>query len=240
MSRNLSDLKAECVELGLAVNRSGKREAKSDYETVLRQYYWRQEYGDKPLPAQYEPMLARNEKDLSATEAGPLWADNSRYVAQRKINGCRGILQVNPTQNPYRKNGELRNEATSRRMSDATYRLAELTDNLPFYRDFPFLAKWQGAVVDGEFQMPVAEVNTGDTITKGILQATVATLNCSPEKSADIQKRHGTMRFYVFDMLKGEDGEDLRGLSYAERYQVLERFVADFEAVCQANGWPIP
>lgn len=240
MSRNLADLKIICSGLGLSVKQSGKREAKSDYEEVLRQHFWQEEMGDKPLLDQYQPMLARNVKDVKPTEAEEMWEDGGDFVAQEKLDGCRAILQINPKINPFRKGTELRNEVTSRRVSDETYRLNEMTDKLSFYRDFPFPAEWHGAVVDGELIMPCAEVNTGDTITKTVLQATAATLNCSPEKSEAIQIRHGTMKFLVFDLIRGKGGKDLRDLPYRERYAQLQELVTVFTRLCTEKGWSVP
>lgn len=240
MARSLADLKTECKKLGLAVVHSGKREAKADYESVLRSFYWKRDYGDVPILDQYDPMLARNVKDLTEAEAAPMWQDDSNWVVQEKLDGVRAILQINPLNNPLKNGAPLRNEVTSRRVSDETYRLNELTEKLVFYRDFPFPAEWHGAVVDGELIMPVAEVNTGDTVTKTVLQATAATLNCDPAKALDIQTRHGVMRFQVFDLLKGRGGKDIRHLTYAERYAELSVLVHEFAEVCVARGWSVP
>lgn len=240
MARNLADLKAECIANGLAVVQSGKREAKSDYESALRKFYWEKEHPGLPLLNQHQPMLARNAKDLTEDEQSHMWRDNGSWVAQEKLDGCRCILQINPSVNPFRKATEVRNELTSRRMSDQTYRLNELTDKLAFYRDFPFPPEWYGAVVDGEVIMPVAEVNTGDTTTKNVLQATAATLNSAPDKANDIQRRHGVMRFQAFDLLSTKGGVDIRNYPYSHRYQLLTELVTAFNVVCQANGWPVP
>lgn len=212
MSRNLADLVAEASSLGLQVKQSGKRESKGDYEVALRDHYWNRDHAGEELPEQILPMLARNSKDLPQAEVDEMFRDGSKWVAQEKINGCRCMIKI---RNPSK--GRI-NHATSRRLSDETYRLNELHDKLPHYRDMNMGDEWEDTVIDGEILSPVPVVDTTVVDGKGvktldILQATAAMLNCDPEKSRILQNLHGKLVLHAFDCLRFK-GKDLRNLPY--------------------------
>jgi ATP-dependent DNA ligase len=219
MSRNLADLQNECKRLGLTVTKSGKREAKSDYEKALRDYYWERDGEGQPMVEQIQPMLARNVKDVTPTEAKEMWTDGNKWAYQEKINGCRAVLII---RNPSK--GQI-NQMTSRRLSDETYRLNELHDVVPHYRDMNLGDEWADTVVDGELLMPVPVVDTGSVITADILQATAATMNCGSEKSIAIQAQHGKLVLHAFDCLRFK-GKDIRSLPYEQRHAYLAQVVA--------------
>lgn len=209
MSRNLADLKIECEANGLVVTMAGKKEAKSDYETALRDFYWNKTNPGKELPEQIEPMLARNAKDETEEFRVEAMADGGQWVAQEKINGCRCLLHI--------LHGEA-NRLTSRRLSDETYRFNELTDKMPHYRDLDLGPDWHDTVIDGEVLAPVHVIDTRihdgkGQLTVDILQATAATMNCDPEKSIAIQNRYGKLVLHVFDCLRYK-GKDVRNLPY--------------------------
>lgn len=214
MSRNIADLKNECDGHGLTVAPAGKKMAKSDYETALRDFYWQRDHAGEVMADQISPMLARNAKDLSAAEQAQLLTDGSGFVAQVKINGCRAIMRF---RNPSA--GRI-NHLTSRRISDETYRYNELHDVMPHYRDLDLGTEWEDTVIDGEVLMCRAVVNTEGVVTKNILQATAATLNCGVEKSLRIQAAHGKLVLHVFDLLRYK-GKDVRHLGYVQRYRLL-------------------
>lgn len=207
--RNLAELKAECVKNAIIVTRAGKREAKSDYEQALRNFYWKRDYPGHKMPPQLHPMLARNLKDVDKELADLMWA-SSRYIAQEKIDGCRLLMFMTETGNMF----------TSRRISDKTYRYSENTEQVPHLSNLviPSLA---GTVIDGEVVSPKARVDTGKTITLNGLQATVALLALNPVDSARVQRvQDCQLVFKVFDILQHE-GKDVTGLPLRHRQQLL-------------------
>lgn len=235
MARNLADLKSLCKQFNLMITKTGKRESKADYEKALREFIWNRDNSGEEMPEQIAPMLARNSKDISEPEREEMFKDGSKWVAQEKINGCRCIMKI-------RKDGRP-NHLISRRLSDETYRQNELHDQLPHYRDLDLGDEWNDTVVDGEILSAVAVVDTTiledkrGVVTRDILQATAATLNCSSEKSIAIQKKFGRMVLHAFDLLRFK-GRDVTNLPYCDpsnlsntrtRYgllmQVVERVV---------------
>jgi ATP-dependent DNA ligase len=207
--RNLSELKAECVKNGIEVKRLGKREAKSDYEKALAKFYWNRDYPGQPMPPQLHPMLARNLKDVEKEMADLMW-QSSRYVGQRKLDGCRLLMFMGPVQNFF----------TSRRLSDKTYRYAENTEQVPHLSKLVF-PELQGTVLDGEVICPKAVVDTGKTVTLNGLQATVALLALNPADSARVQREQDChLVFHVFDILQYK-GQDVTSLSYRMRIEKL-------------------
>lgn len=235
MSRNLSDLQKECADLGLEPDMTGcKRASKERYEVTLRDHYWNRDHNGEELPEQIEPMLARNSKDLPKEELDSMLADVSDWVGQEKINGCRCTIRF--------RHGKT-NHLLSRNLSDETYRMNELHDQMPHYRDLELGAEWHDTVIDGEVMSSVAVVDTSIVDGKGvktldILQATAAIMNSGVEKSVALQKAFGKLIFHAFDILRFQ-GRDVRELPYvvlnaqgdldddAEcRYNLLSRVVA--------------
>lgn len=213
MSRNLAYLQAECKKLGLTVEKPAGREGKAVYEKALREHIWATtQPADLPMPEQVIPMLARNCKDLDDKEAESMRADGSDWVEQEKINGCRATIK-------FRKPSQgLINHVLSRRVSDETYRLSELHDVVPHYRDLDLGDEWENTIVDGEMLAPTPVVDTSVFDGKGvktldILQATAAILNCDPEKAVRIQAEFGKLVHHTFDCLRFK-GRDVRELPY--------------------------
>lgn len=212
MSRNLADLQAECAKLGLKVEKPVGREGKAPYEKALCDYMWSTSNPGQDLPEQIPPMLARNCKDLLDSEVESMMSDGSSWVMQEKINGCRCEIKV---RNP--RKGRI-NYITSRRVSDETYRLSEMHDQMPHYRDMELGDEWEDTIIDGEILMPVPVVDTSIVDGKGvktldILQATAATLNCDAVKSIAIQAKFGKLVHHAFDCLRFK-GKDIRDLPY--------------------------
>lgn len=213
MSRSLAQLATECSNLNISVLPKGKKIAKSDYESALREHYWLEAvknlnlHGDAAvMPEQIPPMLSRNVKDVTENESSAMWKDGT-FVAQEKLNGCRCVMRIrNPSQ------GRI-NHLTSRRISDQFYRLNELHDNLPHYRDVNLGDEWEDTVIDGEIMSAKAFIDTEGVVTKTILHATTASLNCGPEKSARIQARYGKMVLHAFDCMRYQ-GRDISNLPY--------------------------
>lgn len=212
MSRNLADLKLECEVQSIPVTQAGKKEAKSDYETALRDFYWDRDHSGETMPEQIAPMLARNSKDVDASDKNDMLADGGQFVAQEKINGCRCVMKLNQL------NHHTINHLTSRRLSDETYRYNELHDKMPHYRDIDLGAAWDNTVIDGEVMAPVSVIDTRifdgkGQLTVDILQATAATMNCGAEKSVAIQEKYGRLVLHVFDCLRFK-GKDVSHLPY--------------------------
>lgn len=211
--RNLADLKAECHSNGISVTRSGKREAKADYEKALAKFYWRRDHGDEPMPPQLHPMLARNLKDLPDDEAEFMW-QSPRFVAQLKVDGCRLLMFM----------GQMGNHFTSRRLSDKTYRYNENTAQVPHLANLT-IPDLNGTILDGEVVCPKAMVNTGKTVTLNGLQATVAILALNPKDAVRVQQEQDCeLIFKVFDILH-YNGQDVTRRSYLLRKKMMEEVV---------------
>jgi len=210
MSRNLADLQKECATNGIEVDHGGKKPAKSHYETALRDHYWNRDHVGEELPEQIIPMLARNSKDLPKAGVEAMMADGSDWVAQEKINGCRCTIRF--------RHGKI-NHLLSRNLSDETYRMNELHDHMPHYRDLELGQEWDDTIIDGEVMSSVAVVDTSIVDGKGvktldILQATAAIMNSGVDKSVALQKAFGKLIFHAFDCLRFK-GKDVRELPYA-------------------------
>ena len=54
--KNLKDLQAQCMSLGISVDAKG-RASKEPYVAALRNYHWQCEHPSELLPEQIEPML---------------------------------------------------------------------------------------------------------------------------------------------------------------------------------------
>jgi hypothetical protein len=81
--------------------------------------------------------------------------------------------------------------------------------------------------LDGELLCPLANIDTGSTITESSLQATMAILATSPENAHRIQDRQdGKIRFHVFDILRFR-GDDLTSLPLADRQDFLIKAVQE-------------
>jgi DNA ligase D-like protein (predicted 3'-phosphoesterase) len=129
-----------------------------------------------------------------------MW-DSPKYVVQPKMNGARYLLYVGG------KNG---NQLLSRGMSEVEKgHHVDQTDNVPHLRDIKFEQK--DLVLDGE-------------IFRGDKTTTASIMNSNPLRSRELQKKHGKVTYYVFDILK-YNGNDLRNLPYKMRLKFLERAV---------------
>lgn len=228
--RNLAELKTECTKNGITVVRSGKREAKSDYESALAKFYWVKDHGAEPMPPQLHPMLARNLKDLTDEEKDFMWA-SARYVAEEKIDGCRSLEFI----------GVMGNHFTSRRLSDRTYRYNENTAQVPHLANL-HLPELQGTVIDGEFVCPKARIDTGKTTTLNGLQATVAILALNPKDAERVQREQDAwLVFKVFDLLqfKGQDWTHYNQASRRNQLVVIVEFIKAKYPDCKIELVPV-
>jgi ATP-dependent DNA ligase len=173
---------------------------------------WNTAHPGEEMPEQILPMLARKCSDLEQSQVDKMLADDSGWVEQEKLNGCRSLTK-------FRRPSQGRiNHILSRRVSDETYRQSEIHDVMPHYRDLDLGPEWENTILDGEVLAPVPVVDTTIVDGKGvktldILQATAAVLNCDPAKSVAIQARFGKLVIHAFDCLRFQ-GRDIRDLPY--------------------------
>jgi ATP-dependent DNA ligase len=206
--KTLAELQAQCAALGITP-RNGQSQ-KETYIAALRDYYWRRNYPQEPLPVQIHPMLLADWEDLPEEQAAQVEQDDNGWIVQPKFDGVRALLHV--TRQGIR--------ITGRCISDVTFRLGEFQENLPHLG-----TGWEGlagTVLDGELVSPAAVIDTGKTRTAHALQATVAVLATSPENARYFQDRHGAwLAFHAFDILQHE-GEEVTRCPLRDRLQLLE------------------
>jgi ATP-dependent DNA ligase len=210
--KNLAELQAECGALGIKVETKG-RASKEPYIAALRDYHWRKDHGDQPLPPQTMPMLLANWEDLDEAEAAEIEADGSGWLVQQKLDGVRALLHVE-------RDGV---RITSRTVSEVNYRLSEFQANIPHVAEgFEPLA---GTILDGELICPLAAIDTGATRTENALQATMAILATTPANAQKIQvDQESRLVFHAFDILKLQ-GADATQQPLLDRLDLLHRAV---------------
>jgi ATP-dependent DNA ligase len=206
--KNLAELQTTCATLGIQVETNG-RASKEPYVSALRDYYWRKDHPNEPLPAQVMPMLLGSWEDLNEDEATELEQDCHAWVVQPKLDGVRALLHIEDN----------RIRITSRTVSEVTYRLSEFQGNLPHLTMGLF--KLAGTILDGELVCPLAQLDTGNTISASSLQATTAILATSPDNARRIQEgQDAHVRFHLFDILRS-CGQDVTRLPLIDRQDIL-------------------
>ena len=210
--KNLAELQAECATLGIKVETTG-RASKEPYIAALRDYHWRKDHPDQPLPAQIMPMLLGSWEDLDEAEADEIEADGSGWLLQQKMDGVRALLHVE-------RDGV---RITSRTVSEVNYRLSEFQANVSHLAEkFENLV---GTVLDGELICPAAEIDTGATRTQNALQATMAILATTPTNALKIQTDQNVrLLFHGFDILKLQ-GADTTQQPLLNRLDLLHQAV---------------
>jgi ATP-dependent DNA ligase len=161
--KNLAELQAECAALGIKVETRG-RASKEPYVAALRDYHWRKDHPDEPLPAQVMPMLLGSWEHLDDGQVEAIEQDHHAWIIQPKMDGVRALVHIEDD----------RVHVTSRTVSEVTYRLSEFQDNLPHLVED--LSALNGTILDGELMCPVSCLDTGSTVTGNSLQATTAVL----------------------------------------------------------------
>lgn len=210
--KTLAELQSECARLGVTVEAHG-RPSKAPYIRALREFHWRREHADCPPPPQIEPMLLSDWEDLRPDLAKQLDADRHDWIVQAKMDGVRALLHVNDS--------GIR--ITGRCLNEVTYRLSEYQANrVHLTRGLNAIS---GTILDGELVCPLAELNTGGTVTTSPLQAAVAVLATSPENAAQIQQEDAKLRLHVFDILRYRN-RNVTGMTLADGLQFLEEAVA--------------
>jgi ATP-dependent DNA ligase len=201
MTRRLSELRAQCDELGISYSERCSRE---ELANLLRDSL---SGSSEELP---DPMKAR---DLSREDLSPYFSP--AYVAEPKLDGCRLRLVL----------GDFSNSAVTGRRSVRTFACSRRDDNFPHLRDAlaPDIA---GTVLDGELMAPSSciQTHTGNW-TDSLLNASVALVNSGPEGARETQRRFGPAQLHVFDVLRLR-GECVMSLSYDQRRELLEQVAA--------------
>jgi len=192
-------------------------------QRTLAKRVWELEHPDKKFPKQYDTMLAKDASKLSREEFEEKFS-NENWIAETKLNGCRGLLIIKPL-----KNGKQNVRILSRRRSVKTFRYEEKQNKLPQFKDF----KWHGVkgltIIDGELYHPEQRaVTASGTQTESRLQNATSILNSLPSKALKTQKKIGFLRFCAFDVLY-YNGMDLRKLHLEERKHYLSKFGANNE-----------
>ena len=206
--KNLAELQAECAVLGIQVETKG-RASKEPYIAALRDYHWRKDHPDEPLPSQIMPMLLGSWEDLDDAQAEAIEHDHHAWIVQPKMDGCRALFHIESN----------RVRITSRTVSEVTYHLSEFQDNLLHLAED--LSRLSGTILDGELVCPLSRLDTGSTVTGNSLQATMAVLAASPNKARRFQEgQHAHVRFHVFDVLRS-CGQDVTRLPLMDRQDIL-------------------
>lgn len=206
--KTFTELQAECQAVGIVVEVKGRRD-KSPFIAALREYHWRKEHPEKPLPPQIAPMLLQNWGDLDADAAAALEHDQHEWCVEPKLDGVRTLFHIDAD--------GIR--VTGRHASDVNYRLCEYQEQVPHLSEG--LNHLAGTILDGEILSPKEEIDTGTTRTGAALQAVAAILNSKPEKAKLIQQQHGAwLQVHVFDVLKHK-GADSTKLPLRERQVIL-------------------
>jgi len=225
---NKSELqyKAECMGIRLRGTETTEELKDVLAATMRSPAYWGAEADPSLLPLlpQLPVMLARNVTELSEVElAFMLTNEEEKWIAEEKLDGVRAKLHLL---------GSGDNRIDSRHRSDVTYEYVEKTGCLPHLAGLEHGC--DGTVLDGELLMPVECINDGKTQTDSYLTATTATVNSSPQRAIELQKRFGECVFWAFDILFLQ-GKDVRPKAYTERYAELDLVR---EHLKYRNGFP--
>lgn len=222
--KNLAELQAECAALGIQVETKG-RASKEPYVAALRDFHWRKDHPNEPLPAQIMPMLLGSWEDLDDDQAEAIEHDHHAWIVQPKMDGVRALFHI--------EDGGVR--ITSRTVSEVTYRLSELQVNLPHLAEG--ISTLNGSILDGELVCPITALDTGSTLTGNSLQATMAVLAAAPSKARQFQEgQHAHVRFHAFDILRSSD-RDVTPLPLMDRQDFL---AMAFRKINNAFIEPVP
>lgn len=216
MLPNLSALKKKCETLGLPVVQKGKREAKSDYVSVLRDHFLKRDYPNGMPFTELTPMLCFASWNLEEKELEAIW-ESPNWVAQSKENGCRMTLYFVPGVGVF---------ATSRTVSLKTYRLQELTGKLLFreFKDSPRAITLDVEVIV-EKPIDTRPYTAKGQITKSSLHSTTALLSLEDANSRKCQvDQDAALTFKVIDVTF--DHHDLRKKPLRERLTSVHSFLS--------------
>lgn len=228
VSRSLAELKRECLDKGLLVSISGKKEGKADYVNALRNHFLQnvqQSFGLKYRLSMQSPQLAFLSNHLRKEEINEIMT-SSNWVFERKLNGVRMIVCYYP---------ETGFEFFSRNVSVEDYIPVSYTKNI-WIGDGEYRKIFPSFVLDTEVMSSDTRISTvmgnRGVITETELQAVAALLALNEVDSIRIQRElHGPLKFHAFDCLY-YDGKDLRSNIYIERRKALKEVMELLEAHC--------
>ena len=216
-TRRVDQLRVECEAAGIAwTPEDGRLELMDKLRASL---------GSFDSTMEIDPMKAKDLKSLIAWgSADPFKGIEAyltdAYVAEPKLDGARLRMFLGLTGNTLN---------TGRR-SVRTFAYIDRTANFPHLAQ-AVLKEWAGVVLDGELMAPTGRIQTHTGLwTNSMLNASVALVNAKPAGSVATQKRFGTAKFFVFDILFTAGGESVQHLPYAQRRVLLETVVADIQA----------
>lgn len=162
------------------------------------------ELAPKDALVQLPVWLAKNVKHLK-TKVFEKLLDNTDYVAEIKLDGCRAKMHL----------GKTGIRVDSRNFNKVNYHYDEKTANFPFLQNLKI--EFPNTILDAEFMAPIALAKKyGSWVT-----AASAMFNSDPPHSLELQKKYGAPTWYIHDILV-LDGHDIRQLTWQERRSKLE------------------
>lgn len=190
----------------------------------------REKLGTFDPELQIDPAKAKDLKSLVAFGSSDPFAGlekegylTEQWALEPKLDGARMRVFLGTSQNTMN---------TGRR-SDVTFAYTERADNFPHLRDatVPELA---GTILDGELMPPSRSLTTVSGVTTvGTLNSAMALVNVNPAASVITQEKHGKAIFVAFDVLayQGESTVGAKGMTYAQRRELLEKIVGQLKAL---------
>lgn len=155
---------------------------------------------------QIPPMLARAIADVKPAEMVSQIKQADNWIVAEKYDGARFVC--------YFRNGKT--VFLGRNKTQGTGQYSDRSANVPHLHMTEALDSLDGTVLDGELIFLGGHLDTGSASVDNVLNATVALVNCSPEKSIALQEKFGKLVYVVFDIMKFQ-GQDLRDSSLADR-----------------------
>lgn len=224
VQRNMSDLMKEVKAIGrdhlVQATGRGNKVTKDDVCRVLRQFFLERDYPNgQPYVPVLNPMLCARYEELEdkyLDVTHEIWKDNSEWVLNEKLNGCRMTLYLRPD-GVY---------VDSRNISVKTYRNEEYHNHLLF-KDYvaPFTA-----TLDCEVKCRKSRIDTSvngriGVVTESELQATTALLAMESTASKQIQvSQEAELEFIVFDLIE-YNGKKITHLPLRDRLSLLQSVI---------------
>jgi ATP-dependent DNA ligase len=140
-----------------------------------------------------------------------MWTSD-RWVGEPKIDGSRYLMHVGVGESRF----------TSRHESKKTGLFVEKSKNIPHLQDL-FMNEnvdvdLAGCVFDGE-------IVRGGLLSKS--SEVTKIMGSLPEKAIQIQQESGYVDYFVFDILFDHEGNDIRGLPYESRRNIMLGYLSE-------------
>lgn len=207
--------KTDLIELADELKIDITNKTAEEIESLLAKALWKRENPNKEYPEEIAPMLCEKDEEPISDKKYP----STQWVAEPKLNGMRGIFYIN--------NETIR--LTSRNRSKVNFRYEERQDRVPHLVEHWKLCNIKGKTIfDGELVMDKDRVRLNEReTTTSRLNAVVGIMNSTPQRSVEIQKREGWIRYIIFDAL-WLDGEEVANLPYYIRREKLEEWFSRY------------